>query len=169
MSIPNNNQIHTTLKVKVNESHEFEFKSSDFDKLDLLKRSATKFHVIQKNKSFSVELEKSDFDNREYVVTVNSNSYTVKISNEIDHLIKEMGFSTGASVIANSIKAPMPGIILSVNVEENQEVKEGETLLILEAMKMENAISAPKDGVIKSIFAKSGETVEKGELLIELA
>lgn len=156
------------LKVKVNESQEYEFKSSDLEKLDLLKRSESKFHVIKKNKSFDVELEKSDFNNREYVINVNSNSYTVKISNEIDQLIKEMGFTVGSSIKANSIKAPMPGIILSVNVKEKQEVKEGETLLILEAMKMENAIVAPKDGVVKSIFAKSGETVEKGELLIEM-
>jgi len=157
------------LKVKVNETREYEFKNSDLEKLNLLKRSASKFHVIKKNKSFDVEIEKADFNNREYVVNVNSNSYRVKISNEIDLLIKEMGFTIGSSIIANTIKAPMPGIILSINVEENQEVKEGETLLILEAMKMENAICAPKVGVIKSIFAKSGETVEKGELLIEMA
>ena len=156
------------MKVKVNESHEFEFESSDLEKLDLLKRSLSEFHVIEKNKSFAVKLEKSDFKNREYVVSVNSNSYTVNISNGIDQLIKEMGFTIGSSIKANSIKAPMPGIILSVNVEENQEVKEGETLLILEAMKMENAIGAPKDGVIKSIFIKSGETVDKGELMIEM-
>jgi biotin carboxyl carrier protein len=157
------------LKVKINDSHEFEFKSSDIKKLDLLKRSETKFHIINNNKSFTVDLEKSDFNHREYTVTVNTNSYTVKISNETDQLIKEMGFTIGSSIKANSIKAPMPGIILSVNVKENQEVKEGETLLILEAMKMENAISAPKDGTIKSIIAKSGETVDKGELLIEMA
>ncbi len=157
------------MKVKVNDSHEFEFKSSDIEKLDLLKRSETKFHIINNNKSFTVDLEKSDFHGREYIVIVNENNYRVKISNETDQLIKEMGFTIGASIIANSIKAPMPGIILSVNVKENQEVKEGETLLILEAMKMENAISAPKDGIIKSIIAKSGETVDKGELLIEMA
>lgn len=157
------------MKVKVNNSHEFEFKSSDVEKLDLLKRSASKFHVISKNKSFDIKLEKADFNIREYVISVNTNNYTIKISNEIDQLIKEMGFTIGSSVKANSIKAPMPGIILSVNVEENQEVKEGETLLILEAMKMENAISAPKSGFIKSIYAKSGETVEKGALLIEMA
>ncbi len=80
-----------------------------------------------------------------------------------------MGFTIGLGKKANDIKAPMPGIILSINVKEGQEVKEGETLLILEAMKMENAIGSPKDGVIKSIFIKSGETVEKGELLIEMA
>jgi biotin carboxyl carrier protein len=157
------------LKVTVNKSREYEFKSSDLEKLNLLKRSQSKFHVIKKNKSFDVELEKADFNKREYVINVNSNSYTIKISNEIDQLIKEMGFTVGSSIKANSIKAPMPGIILSVNVEENQAVKEGETLLILEAMKMENAITAPKDGIIKSIYAKSGETAEKGELLIEMA
>lgn len=156
------------MKVKVNETHEFEFKSSDLEKLDLLKRSASEFHVIEKNKSFAVNVEKYDFKNREYVVSVNSNSYKVNISNEIDQLIKEMGFTIGSSIKANSIKAPMPGIILSVNVEENQEVKEGETLVILEAMKMENAIGAPKDGIIKSIFIKSGETVDKGKLMIEM-
>jgi biotin carboxyl carrier protein len=157
------------LKVTVNESREYEFKNSDLEKLNLLKRSQSKFHVIKKNKSFDVELEKADFNKREYVINVNSNSYTVKISNEIDQLIKEMGFTVGSSIKANSIKAPMPGIILSVNVEENQAVKEGETILILEAMKMENAITAPKDGIIKTIYAKSGETAEKGELLIEMA
>ncbi|HCE54887.1 MAG: acyl-CoA carboxylase biotin carboxyl carrier protein subunit [Lutibacter sp.] len=157
------------MKIKVNDSHEFEFKNSDIEKIDLLKRSAVLFHIIEKNKSFAVKLEKSDFNNREYMINVNANNYTVKISNEIDQLIKEMGFTIGSSIKANSIKAPMPGIILSVNVEENQEVKEGDTLLILEAMKMENAISAPKTGVIKSIYAKSGETVDKGALLIEMA
>jgi len=157
------------LKVKVNDSHEFEFKSSDIEKLDLLKRSETKFHVLEKNKSFAVKLEKSNFNHREYVVRVNSNRYTVKISNDTDLLIKQMGFTFGSSIKANSVKAPMPGIILSINVKENQEVKEGETLLILEAMKMENAIIAPKDGIIKSILIKSGETVDKGELMIEMA
>ncbi len=160
--------MNTTLKVKVNETPEYEFENSDVEKLDLLKRSESKFHVIEANKSFDVELEKSDFNNREYVITINANSYTVKILNEIDQLIKEMGFTVGSSKKANSIKAPMPGIILSVNVKENQKVKEGETLFILEAMKMENAIIAPKDGVIKSVFAKSGEIVEKGKLLIEM-
>ncbi len=79
-----------------------------------------------------------------------------------------MGFSIGSAKKANDIKAPMPGLILNVNVEEGQEVEEGETLLILEAMKMENAIGAPKNGTVKSINVKSNGTVEKGELMIEM-
>lgn len=155
--------------VKVDESLEYEFKSSDAEKLDILKLSKSKFHVIHNNKSFDIALEKSDFINRKYTVSVNSNSYKIDISNQLDLLIKEMGFTIGTAKKANDIKAPMPGMILSVNVEEGQEVHEGDTLLILEAMKMENAIGAPKDGIIKSVNAKSGGTVEKGELMIEMA
>ena len=80
-----------------------------------------------------------------------------------------MGFSLGTAKKSNEIKAPMPGLILSLNIEESQKVKEGDTLLILEAMKMENTITAPKDGIIKSITVIKGVTVEKGELMIIMA
>lgn len=155
-------------KVKVNSSFEYNFKSSDTKKLDLLKLSKLKFHAISNNKSFDVKLENSDFNNRSYVVSVNTNKYTIKISNELDLLIKEMGFSVGSTKKTNEIKAPMPGMILSVNIKKGQKVKEGEILVILEAMKMENAIESPNDGIIKSIHITSGDTLEKGELMIEL-
>jgi biotin carboxyl carrier protein len=67
----------------------------------------------------------------------------------------------------NEIKAPMPGLILEINVAEGAEVKENDALLILEAMKMENVLNSPRDGVIKSISVAQGETVDKNALLIE--
>lgn len=156
-------------KVKINESFEFNLKVSDIKKLDLLKLSNTKFHVLNKNKTFNVKLNKSNPSKKEFVIKVNSNNYTVKIENQLDLLIKEMGFTDHITKKDNIIKAPMPGLILSVNVEEGQEVVEGETLMILEAMKMENSITAPKDGIIKAVNVKSGGAVEKGELMIEMA
>lgn len=155
-------------KVKVDESFEFDLKTLDAYQLDLLKLPNNKFHVIQNGKSFNVKINQSDFYKRKYVVTVNKSTYTVDISNQLDQVITKMGFSLGSSKKANEVKAPMPGMILSINVKEGQEVKEGETLLILEAMKMENAISAPKDGIVKSIQVKNNGTVEKGELMIQL-
>ncbi len=155
-------------KVKVDESFEYDLKNSDLQKLDLLELDKSKSHLIDNNKSFFVELEESNFLKKEYSVKINSNSYNVKISGALEMLIKEMGFTIGVSKKANDIIAPMPGLILDVNVKEWQEVKEGETLLILEAMKMENAISAPKDGIVKFIGTETGKTVEKGDLLIEL-
>lgn len=156
-------------KVKVDESFDFDLKNSETFQLDSLKLTNEKFHVIKNNKSFNIEIEKSNFYKKEYTVKINANSYQVKIANQLDQLITKMGFSLGSAKKANDIKAPMPGLILNVNIKEGQEVLEGDTLLILEAMKMENIISAPKDGIIKTVLIKTGGTVEKGELMIEMA
>lgn len=161
--------MESNFKVQVNETLEYDFNDSDSENLDIVKLSESKFHVLQNKTSYNVAIEQTDFYLKEYIISVNSNSYQVKISNQLDVLIKEMGFHKGASKKVNDIKAPMPGIILSVLVKENQQVKEGETLLILEAMKMENAITCPKDAIIKNITISVNQTVDKGQLLIELA
>jgi biotin carboxyl carrier protein len=79
-----------------------------------------------------------------------------------------MGYRLGSAQAENTVKAPMPGIILEVRVSTGDAVKKGDTLLILEAMKMENAILSPMDGVVKKILSEKGETVDKNKLLIEL-
>jgi len=157
------------IKVIVNESINYELEPANLVNLDLIALTNSKYHVLKNDKSFKVNLIKSDFSKRAYLIEVNSNKYHVKILNSIDETIKKIGLSIGISKKSNNIIAPMPGLILSVNVKENQEVKEGEILLILEAMKMENAIESPKNGVVKSINIKVGNTVSKGALMIELA
>lgn len=69
---------------------------------------------------------------------------------------------------ATAVKAPMPGTVLSVNVTEGQQVTAGETLLILEAMKMENEIPAPVSGRITSVTAVKGTQVNTGDMLVTL-
>ena len=66
----------------------------------------------------------------------------------------------------NEVKAPMPGLVLSIKVSENQEVKKGDAILILEAMKMENVIKSPIDGVIKQIVVSEKQAVDKNQALI---
>lgn len=66
---------------------------------------------------------------------------------------------------AVSVNAPMPGNILDVKVKPGDSVKAGDTLLILEAMKMENEISAPQDGTIVSVDVRKGDVVDSGALL----
>ena len=78
-----------------------------------------------------------------------------------------MGFEVEKTKQVNVIKAPMPGLILEINVEVGQTVKENDNLLILTAMKMENSLLSPRDGLIKSIAVKVGDSLTKGALLIE--
>ncbi|WP_297437439.1 acetyl-CoA carboxylase biotin carboxyl carrier protein subunit [Thermococcus sp.] len=76
--------------------------------------------------------------------------------------------SDSVPVGEGAVTAPMPGKILRILVKEGEQVKTGQGLLILEAMKMENEIPAPKNGIIKKILVKEGDTVNTGQTLIQL-
>ncbi len=158
----------TRYKVKVDNSLEFRFNEDDLENIDLRETAKNKFHILKDHRSFQAETVASDFLNKTYTVKINSKSYSVKISNELDLLIEEMGLSLGTSQQVNSVKAPMPGLILDVVVKAGDEVKEGDSLLVLEAMKMENTLTAPRDGVVKSVSVEKSQTVEKNQLLIEM-
>ena len=69
---------------------------------------------------------------------------------------------------AEKVTSPMPGTVLAVKVAVGQSVKKGETVVLLEAMKMENEIPAPRDGVVASVAVNKGSSVQAGDLLISL-
>lgn len=154
-------------KVKANNNLEFDIHTDDISKLDAIEVSPSRFHILQDNSSYKAELITSEFNKKEYKVKVNNNTYNINISSDLDILIKDMGFEIGATKKVNEIKAPMPGLILDINVKIGQEVIEDQALLILEAMKMENVITSPRDGIIKSISVGKGDTVDKNQMLIE--
>jgi len=155
-------------KVKVNDTFEYKFTDGQITSLDIQKVSSSKFHILKENCSFKAEIISSDFLKKNYTVKINSNIYEIDISNQLDLLIQDMGLSLGSAQIINDIKAPMPGLILDVLVQVGDTVKEGDYLLVLEAMKMENTLTALADGVVKSVLVIKGEKVEKNQLLIEI-
>lgn len=76
--------------------------------------------------------------------------------------------AAAAPVAGEAVTAPMPGNILKVNVTAGQAVKEGDVLVVLEAMKMENEILAPKSCTVKQVLVSKGATVDTGATLVVL-
>lgn len=116
---------------------------------------------------------------RKFLINVNGTKYEVEVE-EID--AKDVKAAPAPEVPKEAPKAepkpagngekvtsPMPGNILSVAVKEGDTVKEGQQLMILEAMKMENEILAPCAGKVTSIAVAKGSTVESGSLLCTIA
>ncbi len=135
----------------------------------IVKVSDNTYHVLSNNQSYNVELLNINSENKTAVLKVNGNKYECEIKDQFDDLLKSLGLDNLNTVKVNDIKAPMPGLVLKTLIEEGQEFKKGDNLLVLEAMKMENILKAPVDGVAKKIKVKSGDKVEKNEVLILLA
>ncbi len=66
------------------------------------------------------------------------------------------------------LKAPMPGLVVAIPVEEGEEIKKGQVLLILESMKMQNELKSPRDGTVHRIKVKAGESVEQKQTLLSV-
>jgi biotin carboxyl carrier protein len=136
-------------------------------KWDLSEINKGYFHILYQDKSYIAEVVKNDASIKTITLKINSKLYTVSIKDKFDLLLEKMGINNGASQKVNNIKAPMPGLIIDLKVKVGDLVKIGESLLILEAMKMENVIKSPGDGVVRLVKIKKGDSVEKGQVLIE--
>ncbi len=125
------------------------------------------FSIEKDGKVVKADLLKVDYKEKVFLIKVNGRRVHVKAEDRFDLLLSKLGMTELASKKINSLKSPMPGLILEILVKPGQSVKLGEPIVILEAMKMENVIKAPADVMIKNIKVTKGRPVEKNELLIE--
>ncbi|MEP0264755.1 biotin/lipoyl-containing protein [Dokdonia sp.] len=158
--------MNNNYKATVNQEFEFTISQEELSQLDAV-QTTTGYHILHNNTSFKAEIDASNFAQKTYQVQINNNIYNVTIADKIDLLIKDMGFSIGTTKQLNALTAPMPGLILDVQVVAGQEVKEGDTLVILSAMKMENSFVSHMDGTIKAVHVVKDDAVDKGQLLVE--
>lgn len=135
---------------------------------DLLDNKDNTFHIIKDHKTYKAIIVERDESSKKMIISINGNEYTVEIKDKFDLLLDKLGMSNMSVVKMKDIKAPMPGLILSVDVIIGDTIAKGDSILILEAMKMENVLKSSGDGVIKNIKIKIGEAVEKNQVLIEL-
>lgn len=140
----------------------------DVAQLDMVKVGTSDYHLLQDHKGYEVNLLDIDYLKKTLKVSVNGTTYHLEIEDEYDQQVQKMGLLAVASQKLNSVKAPMPGLIIEIMVEEGQVVSEDTPLVVLSAMKMENVILAQGDGIVKHIAIAKNDTVEKGQLIIEM-
>jgi len=155
-------------KLNVNGKYEFEIDSQKLEGQDIIPIGKNKFHVIVDNESIKSTILDSDIPNKIITVDVDGVEYEVSIEDSFDQLVNQMGLSANVVKKLSEIKAPMPGLVLDIMVNEGDELEEGDNIMILEAMKMENVIKAPNALTIKKIIIKKGEAVDKNQILIDL-
>jgi biotin carboxyl carrier protein len=119
-----------------------------------------------RNRKYLAEI--TDKSQNKYTVLLNGLSYSFTIESPISYRRRKYLQKHKQINKVEIIAAPMPGKIVELLVEENAKVKEGESILILEAMKMQNEISTHVSGKIKKIHVKPGDSVSKDEVLLEI-
>ncbi len=127
------------------------------------------FHVLMGTRGFRAEIVEVDSQGKQLIVKVNGRTYPVILKDRFDAVLEKMGMTANSGARVNLVRAPMPGLIIALKVCDGDAVKAGDTLLILEAMKMENVIKAPGDAVVKSVKIAMGDGVEKNQVLIEFS
>ncbi len=115
--------------------------------------------LIIDNKPYQIYLQQ---DNQ---LTINAETYSYEVIDEKVAQILKAGPETAHKKEA-VVTAPMPGLVIEVEVKEGDMVKKGQGLLIVEAMKMQNEMKAPRDGVVKKVMVQKGQTVNSRDTLI---
>jgi biotin carboxyl carrier protein len=163
------------LTIKVNDSTTFQIDNTGDTWLvngqavtpDSVQIDDNTMHVLYNNKSYTIERVGTDETGKNMTLKINGIKHQVQLWDEMDELLRKMGLDKVAGNKINNLKAPMPGLVLRMMVTEGQRVEKGDTLLVLEAMKMENVIKSPGSFSIKKIAVTEKTAVEKNQLLIE--
>lgn len=154
------------ISAKVNET--FSFDSASIDQLDFTPIDDRHFHILANGKSYRAELVEHNFRRKQFTVKINGSRYNIQLADAYDQMVERLGLSAQKNHGAQDIKAPMPGLVLKISVENGQTVTAGQPILILEAMKMENVIKATSEGKVASIEVAAGAAVDKGQLLVKM-
>jgi len=154
-------------QVKANEFI-FSLNADEINHIDVARLSPNEYSIIKDHLSITAKVFEDGAFGKKLIVEIGGNSFAVDIKDELDLVLQQMGFGSAANKMIKEIKAPMPGLVLEIAVADGQEVKQGDKILILEAMKMENSIMIHSDAKIKKIGVRPGQAVEKGQVLVEL-
>lgn len=121
--------------------------------------------LLLNNSSLEAVVEERD---QAWEVLIKGELYTVRVQDERAYRLAKARGAVAEVTGEAVVKSPMPGLIISVPVQEGQEVEKGGRIVILESMKMENELHSPRSGIVKHVYVVEGDSVEKGQLLVTI-
>ncbi len=153
-----------TFKILINE-HQIDLSEDDLTKSSLSNSADSNEHRI---KADEPRVLNSEPLKKRFLIAYRGQIYRVKIQDKNDLLIDQMGYTQTQGTKSEHIKAPMPGLVLEIKVKSGDQVQQGDSLIVLEAMKMENVLKAHHDGAVRVVNVEKGQAVDKGQVLIEI-
>jgi len=133
--------------------------------VDFIALGPAMYSILAENVSHELTIEERD---DEIEVLMRGRLYSNRVLDERALLMAQRSGGFGNDSGEINIKSPMPGLIVAVRVEVDQEVKAGDTVVILESMKMQNELKAARDGVVVSVNVEPGQTVEQNKVLMTI-
>jgi biotin carboxyl carrier protein len=133
--------------------------------VNFLALGPSQYSVIMQTQSHEVVVDER---NGEVEVLMGGRLFTGKVLDERAQLLSARRGGAVADTGEISIKSPMPGLIVAIPVSEGQEVKAGETVIILESMKMQNELKAPRAGTVSRVSVQPQQSVEQGKVLVTI-
>ena len=131
---------------------------------------AERYSLLINNHSYEVvvrRLEADDEGGQRYELLIGGQPYEVRLEDERERALASLAGGAHESGDA-TVKAPMPGLVVSLPVAPGERVQRGQTVAVLEAMKMENDLGAPRAGIIKEIKVAQGQAVNQGQALVTI-
>ena len=155
------------------QSFEFEINGedeiiADGDRVEIDFRSIagqSVYSMLVNGRSFEALVQLED---DELQVLLRGRLYVVTVEDERQLRLRETSSSQTLQQGDFHLKSPMPGLIVSIHVEEGQEVSDGDPLVVLESMKMQNELKAPRQGTVRSIRVSAGENVDQNQVLLTI-
>ncbi len=122
--------------------------------------------MIRDGKQVKALISEVDTVRKKVTLVIYNTPIEVQLRDDMDILLDDMGISIDQHDSMEDLISPMPGLIMEVKVQAGQEVKKGDVLLVLEAMKMENSLKASAQGIVNEVLVEEKQSVEKGQSLI---
>jgi biotin carboxyl carrier protein len=132
--------------------------------VDFLELRNSLFSIIKDNRSLEIVIDETNPD--QYEIMLGGRLYDGQVLDERAMLM--INRKGGIKLNSGEVNSPMPGLIVEVRTTVGATVQEGQTVVILESMKMQNELKAPRSGTVLQIAVSKGQTVEKGALLVEI-